>query len=84
MRKLLTTLIFYLGFLPFSPGVLAQDPTVETIGDVGIYAMPVVTLATTLILEDSKGTWQFTKGLILTEAVTFGLKATINKTRPDL
>lgn len=59
------------------------DGTVQTIGDVILYTLPVATLGTSFIIGDGKGAWQFTKGLILTEAVTFGLKWGINKPRPD-
>ena len=73
-------LLFYsFGSLP----VTGQNKTIETTGDVILIALPVATLATTLIVDDTQGTWQFTKGLILTEAITFGLKITVNKPRPD-
>ena len=61
----------------------SQNEAIETTGDVIIFALPAVTLASTFIIGDTKGSWQFTKGLILTEAVTFGLKASIKKRRPD-
>ena len=58
---------------------------VQRTGDVLIYALPVATLATTyFIMNDDKGAWQFTKGLVLTEAVTYGLKLAVNKQRPDM
>ena len=56
----------------------------ENIGDVVLIALPVVTLSSTLIIADKEGPWQFTKGLLLTEAVTYGLKWGVNKPRPDL
>ncbi|MDR5589091.1 phosphatase PAP2 family protein [Christiangramia sp. SM2212] len=59
------------------------DGTVQTIGDVVLYVMPVATLGTSFIIGDNQGAWQFTKGLLLTEAVTFGLKWSVNKPRPD-
>ena len=62
----------------------AQDKTIETSGDVILIALPIATLATTFILHDKEGTWQFTKSLLLTEAVTYGLKLSINKQRPDM
>ncbi|MGB5417813.1 phosphatase PAP2 family protein [Algibacter sp.] len=62
----------------------SQNNTVETTGDILLFALPVATLASTFIINDTKGSWQFTKGLLVTEAVTFGLKASIIKKRPDL
>ena len=78
--------------LLFSQLSIAQDTsetkpqvgTVQKIGDVILIALPVATLGTSLIKGDNTGAWQFTKGLILTEAVTFGLKFGINKQRPDM
>ena len=46
-------------------------------------AAGAATLGTSLIMGDNQGAWQFTKGLLLTEAVTFGLKIGVNKPRPD-
>ena len=58
--------------------------TTQTIGDVILIALPIATVGTSLIIGDDKGAWQFTKGLILTEAVTYGLKFSVNKQRPDM
>jgi len=61
-----------------------QIGTTQKIGDIALFALPIATLGTTMIKGDNKGAWQFTKGFILTEALTYGLKTTINKPRPDL
>ena len=61
----------------------SQNTTLVDTGDVIIFALPAATLATTFILGDTKGRWQFTKGLILTEAISFGLKTLVDKPRPD-
>lgn len=52
-------------------------------GDVLLFAIPAATLTTTLIIKDKEGTWQFLKGFVVTEAVTYGLKIAVNKQRPD-
>ena len=57
--------------------------TTQKIGDVILFALPAATIGTSFIIGDNKGAWEFTKGLLLTEAVTFGLKIGINKQRPD-
>ena len=62
---------------------IPQHGTTQKIGDVILFALPAATLGTSIVLEDYKGTWQFTKGLLLTEAITYGLKLSINKQRPD-
>ncbi|WP_256867462.1 phosphatase PAP2 family protein [Winogradskyella forsetii] len=41
-------------------------------------------MGTSFIVGDEKGAWQFTKGLLLTTGVTYGLKLGINKQRPDM
>ncbi|SDB28834.1 Membrane-associated phospholipid phosphatase [Flavobacteriaceae bacterium MAR_2010_188] len=56
---------------------------VQTIGDVVLFALPAATIGSSFIIGDEPGAWQFTKGFLLTEAVTYGLKVGINKPRPD-
>lgn len=58
--------------------------TIEKTGDVIRYVLPAAALGTSLILGDDKGAWQFTKGLLLTGAVTYGLKLAVDKERPDM
>lgn len=78
------------GFLPilmlllaFSPAVLCgQDQTIERVGDVLLFAIPATALGSSLVIGDNEGTWQFTKGLLLNQALTLGLKEVINKPRP--
>lgn len=78
--------------LLFSQYTLAQDTsetkpqvgTTQKIGDVILFALPAATLGTSFIVGDEKGAWQFTKGLLLTVGVTYGLKYGINKQRPDM
>ena len=62
----------------------AQNKTVEGVGDIILFVLPATTLATTFIIDDTKGSWQFTKAFLLTEAVTYGLKFSIDKKRPDM
>jgi membrane-associated phospholipid phosphatase len=57
--------------------------TTQRVGDIILIALPVATVGTSLLIGDNKGAWQFTKGLLLTEAVTYGLKLSVNKQRPD-
>ncbi len=61
-----------------------QVGTTQKVGDVVLFALPAATLATSFIVGDEKGAWQFTKGLALTVGVTYGLKFAINKPRPDM
>ena len=63
---------------------IPQVGTTQKIGDIVLFALPTATLATSFIVGDEKGAWQFTKGLLLTVGVTYGLKYSINKQRPDM
>jgi len=77
--------------LLFSQFVVSQDTsetipqvgTVQKVGDVILFALPAATVGTSLIMGDEQGAWEFTKGLLLTGAVTYGLKLGVNKQRPD-
>jgi len=79
LKVLFLAVIFY----SFS-NLFAQTKAIKNAGDLILFALPVTTLATTFIIGDTAGSWQFTKALLLTEAVTYGLKLSINKNRPDL
>jgi membrane-associated phospholipid phosphatase len=70
-------------FLVISFNAQSQNSTAADAGDILLYALPAVTLASTFIIGDTKGSWQFTKGLLLTEGITFGLKMIVDKRRPD-
>ncbi len=64
------------------PDIRAQSEAIETAGDVLLFAMPASALGSSLIIGDTRGTWQFTKGFLLNQGVTFALKAALNKPRP--
>jgi len=48
-----------------------------------LFALPVATLGSSFIIGDKEGAWQFTKGLLLTAGITYGLKQGVNRQRPD-
>ncbi len=56
----------------------------QSIGDIVLYTLPISTLGASFIMGDTRGAWQFTKGLVLTGIITYGLKQGINKERPDM
>lgn len=70
-------------FLIISFNAKSQNTTAVDVGDILIFALPATTLASTFIIGDTKGSWEFAKGLVLTEGITFGLKALVHKSRPD-
>lgn len=69
-------------FFGFIQEGLAQHEFAESTGDVLLFALPATALGSTLIVGDKKGTWQFAKGFLVNQALTFGLKETVNKARP--
>lgn len=79
----LTFIVSFL-FLISTRQLSAQNKAIESTGDVILFALPVTTLASTFFIGDTKGSWQFTKSLLLTEAFTYGLKYSVNKQRPDM
>lgn len=78
--------IILLSFLFLSIGIreaYSQDKTTENIGDIFLFTLPIVTLATTIIKKDKEGTKQFLKGFLINTAATYALKYGINKRRPN-
>lgn len=56
----------------------------KTAGDILLFTMPAMAMGSTFIWQDGqKGTYQFSKTLTATLAVTYGLKLAINKERPN-
>ncbi|WP_082113307.1 MULTISPECIES: phosphatase PAP2 family protein [Kordia] len=90
--KLIKTLLlcFFLSIYPAD--LTAQDTsetkpkagTTQTIGDVILISLPLASVSTSFIIGDNKGAWQFTKGFLLTTGMTYALKLSINKQRPDM
>ena len=78
------TAFFLLLFLYNFSNLSAQNKAVKDAGNIILFTLPATTLATTFIIGDTKGSWQFTKALLLTEVVTYGLKYGVNKQRPDM
>ena len=60
----------------------AKDST-EEVGDILGYLIPATTFGATYYLHDEEGRWQFSKAFATSMAVTFGLKYSVDKERPD-
>ena len=56
---------------------------VETAGDILQYVIPATAGGLTLGYKDYRGTLQFGESFALTEGVTYGLKYTVDETRPN-
>lgn len=80
-------LIFFSFFLltpdnAYSQFFSSEDSFIENSGDAAVFLLPASAFATSLILKDKKGSWQFTKSFLLNLAVTGAGKVFINKQRP--
>lgn len=79
----LPTIIFLYALIYAAQPVMAKSNT-EKAGDVLAALLPAIGLGTTLFYEDgNEGTIQFAKSLVTSQAITFGLKKAIDKTRPN-
>lgn len=65
-----------------SNNLLGQSKTIQSSGDVLLFALPASALTSSLILKDYKGTLQFAKGFAVNQAITIGLKYATDKKRP--
>jgi membrane-associated phospholipid phosphatase len=88
LKSLLLLSIFFYSIFSFSQNnteeLTSGQQTVSTIGDVLLFGMPIAAGLTTIIIKDKEGSWQFAKGFLVNQALTIGLKAIVQKPRPDL
>jgi membrane-associated phospholipid phosphatase len=76
------TLLLFILILGTYTNVHGQDKNIQTSGDILVVAMPLTALTSSLIIGDKEGAWQFTKGAVLNQALTIGVKYATNKKRP--
>jgi membrane-associated phospholipid phosphatase len=65
--------------LPESRG----SDSVQTAGDILQFALPASAFAITLAYQDGRGALEFGESAVVTLGVTYGLKYTVNETRPN-
>lgn len=83
MAKACQIIIIFLLFLCIAASKsFGQNRGIETTGDIFLFALPAAALTSSLIAKDYKGTLQFTKGALLNQVVTIGLKYAVDKERP--
>lgn len=84
--RALVALLFLSSLLAYGQvePLTSSQKTHKIAGDVLLGAMPALALSSTLIWKDGqKGTYQFSKALAGTIALSYGLKLAINKERPS-
>jgi len=69
--------------LGFTVGVDARADGIEKAGDILQVVLPATAAGMTLIYKDSEGALQFGESAALTLGVTYGLKYTVDETRPN-
>lgn len=82
VRKLCVIFLCGLFVLPAARQAEAAD-TIETIGDVIAYGMPVVVMGASWRKGDTDGMWQLGKTWVSSVALSYGLKFLVNSERPN-
>ena len=70
--------------LCFSNGVDARaGDVVESVGDILQYVLPATAAGITIVHKDGQGAWQLAESAALAMGVTYGLKYSVDETRPE-
>tara|TARA_R110000868_G_scaffold153120_1_gene378444 strand:- start:1298 stop:1861 length:564 start_codon:yes stop_codon:yes gene_type:complete len=86
MKKILYVIVMILPLSIFSQSMtpeMKREKTIQDIGDIAQFAPVFTSLAVIFIKKDKKGFWQFAKSFGTTLGLTYALKYTIKKPRPD-
>lgn len=87
MKKIVYLLFIILPVITYaqngSPTEIRTETTIENIGNLAQHAPTLTSLIVVLAKKDKKGFWQLTKSYGTTLALTYILKYSINKPRPD-
>ena len=87
MKKISCFLIVIFPLIIFSqvdtPSEIRRETLIQDIGDYAQHAPAITSLLMVIAKKDKKGFWQFTKSYATTLALTYALKYTINKPRPE-
>lgn len=62
---------------------LKREKIIQNIGDFGQHFPALTSLVVIIVKKDKKGLWQFTKSYGITLGLTYALKYSINKPRPE-
>src|SRR5258706_221544 len=79
-RASVASMIFVFSII--APAVEASD-AIASAGDILQFALPITAAGLTLAYRDGKGALEFGESAAVTLGVTYGLKYTVNETRPD-
>lgn len=79
--RLVPTLVLAACLAPASPAHAGDG--VRHAGDVGQIALPAAAVLATALHHDGEGSREFVRAFLSTMAVVYGLKATVDRRRPD-
>jgi membrane-associated phospholipid phosphatase len=74
--------LFVCGAMAFAPAH-AGSKAFETYGDIASYGVPIAAGVISLYKDDEDGIVQLATGFAISMASTYGLKKTVDRTRPD-
>jgi membrane-associated phospholipid phosphatase len=66
-----------------SPKEIRTEKAIQDTGDIIQLGLPIIAGLSTLIMNDTQGTWQFVKSFGFNLGITYAFKYSINKPRPD-
>ena len=69
-------------FILIAINLVQAKGKIEKSGDILMFALPITTFATTIILKDKEGSKEFLKSFALTSASTYLLKRVVREKRP--
>ncbi len=83
LKKVNFFIFFLIFFLFFNNSPLQAKDNIEIAGDILELTLPTTAFGMSLIFHDDNGTKQFVKSFITTLGITYTLKYTIHKKRPN-
>ncbi len=81
MKKMISALITVVFLFGFTSVASAQ--TIEKVGDIGQIAIPATALTLTALKGDKKGAIELMGSVLVAQAITHALKASVDATRPN-
>lgn len=82
-KKHIPTLLLASSLVIATPSYAADTSSTERAGDIIALTIPALAYGSTYYMDDSEGRQQFYQSFAANLAVTYAVKSTINKDRPD-
>lgn len=82
-KKYVPALLLASSLVIAAPSYAADNSSLERAGDIVALTLPAIAYGSTYYMNDSEGRQQFYQSFATNLAVTYAVKSTINKDRPD-